>query len=106
MERGMPPASPTQRPALLPRHSPGSSHDIHPNRGWARPITRPHTRWCPPPGRHHMSPIVLVYISLIALVVLGLFGVWLLYRARHGREPAGIPPAAPRTKGRPPRPPG
>jgi hypothetical protein len=53
-----------------------------------------------------MSPIVLVYISLIALVVLGLFGVWLLYRARHGREPAGIPPAAPRTKGRPPRPPG
>jgi hypothetical protein len=53
-----------------------------------------------------MSPMILVYVLLIAAVVVGLIVAAAVYRARRGREPAGIPHAAPPlTEDRPPRPP-
>ena len=54
-----------------------------------------------------MSPIILVYVLLIAAVVVGLLVATTVYRARRrGRDTAGIPPAAPPlTEDRLPRPP-
>ena len=53
-----------------------------------------------------MSPLILVYILLIALVVGGLFVAMMTYRAkRSARDTTGGVPRAtrPRAGGRPPR---
>jgi hypothetical protein len=53
-----------------------------------------------------MSPMIVVYVLLIAAVVVGLLLAAAVYRARRGREAAGIPHAAPPlTDDRPPQPP-
>jgi hypothetical protein len=54
-----------------------------------------------------MSPMILVYVLLIAVVVIGLIAASVIYRTRRrGRIEGGIPHAAPPlTDDRPPRPP-
>jgi hypothetical protein len=58
-----------------------------------------------PPGRRLMSPMILVYMLLLALVVGGLFVATITYRAkRRGQDTTHIPRATQARPGdRPPR---